>query len=564
MTLGLLIAGSGWVAAPAEALPPGRSWAPTQTIQAAGISSVRAARLEVDSAGAPLLIIGARRELGADKEWSVLGWRDSLWTPLLYTGVRQSFFPEPVLSLIGGQYLVWISTIRYPDGLGPLLLSRLLPSYTPPETVLTTFVQDSEYGAAITQARRWVARAQQRPGTFTNWVRVLYSDTVGVWRELPSLGIDEFMCTIAPLSDRSAIVAYSDGSGLNWAIADGDRWVSSGNLDPEVRFPPLHPRFRFRPSGGVWLMWTDTQSVHVSSFRNGVWERGDSVRCIHPEGETFWSAWSDMSRDPGERPVLAWGDLGVGRTFFDVGCVAFPTDSGWAPGEEIPDSRGLFLSPKVTRDRNGDAWLAWDMRGIEITRLAHTYVSATASAPAIDGVGRHRTLRWRLSEPAPESWWAVLRSNGGEEYEPVARLEAGAGQEMSWQDDSPPRGQLRYRIRRESVDSRYAWESAPAFWPAISRRPHLRLVSPGVGVERGSRIGFAIEGAVGGSVELNLYDLQGRLLSRQQPEVQGIGEGRVAFDLAGTGRPLAPGVYFVRALDGSGQASNAVKLVVLQ
>jgi hypothetical protein len=551
---------------PAAALPRGRSWAPTRVVVVPGVVRVRAPRMEVDSVGSPLLIIGAHRIGAADKEWAVFAWHDSLWTPSHFTGVRASFFPEPVLSLVPGQYLTWLSTVEFPNGLGPVLFCRLLPAQTAVETVLTTFVQDSEYGAAVSHGRRWVVRSQQRPGTFTNWVRTLYSDTVGIWRELPEQGVNDLMCTIAPLSDRSAIVAYSDSPGLNWAIVDGERWVANGVLDPGLLGPPLHPRFRFRPSGGLWLMWTNRRAVHVSSFRDGVWDRGDSVTCVHPPGETFYSAWSDMSRDPRERPVLAWGDLGVGQTFHDIGCVAFPTDSGWAPGEEIPGSRGLFLTPKVTRDRNGDVWLVWDMRGQDITRYTHTYVSATASTPAIAGAGRRRTLQWTLSESAPGSWWTVLRSRRGGAFDEVARVEAGEGTAMSWTDDSPPAGPLRYRIRRESVNTAYLWESGEVAWPPSGRKPLRLAMAPAMGQDSGSgrEVRLELADAEPGEVEIAMYDLQGRLVLRERGSSAGLGTDVLHLDLVNARRPVTQGLYFVIARDAGSRRSDAAKVVVLK
>lgn len=560
-----------WGAAsqPARALPAGRSWATTEAVGHPGIVNVRAGRLEVDGEGNPFLIIGARREGTAEREWTLFDWRDSLWAPRLFTGTRASFFPEHVLSFVPGQSLVWISTVRYPDGLGPLLISQLLPEPTPPETILATYVQSSEYGAAASFKRRWAARSDQRPGTFTNWIRVSYSDTTGIWRPLPELGrfgADEFMCAIAPLSDRRAVVAYSAGDGLSWAIADGDTWIETGNLDPR-RGGPLHPHFAFRPSGGLWLLWTDRHWVHVSSYRDGAWDRGDSTRCARGPAETFWSVWSDISRGPYERPLLAWGDLGVGSTFRDVGCVAFPTESGWAPGDEIPGSEGLFSNPKVTRDRNGDAWLMWDLRGLSITRFTHTYVSATTSAPILAGAGRHRVLSWTLSEPAPESWWAVMRARGRGDFEQVARLRAGETTEMSWTDDSPPGGVLRYKIRRESVDSRYLWESKEAHWPPGQARLRLRLAVPGPTrphVESASAVALEVEEAAGGPLDIALYDLQGRLVHRQRPESGGTGQDAIRLDLSLADRPLTPGIYFVRAQDAAGRSSDVLKIAILK
>jgi hypothetical protein len=549
----------------AEALPSGRSWAATQDIIAPGIESVRGARLEVDSTGGPLFVTQALRAGRTEEEWAVIGWRDSAWAARVFTGVRADNIPEPVLSLIPGQFLVWFSTVEYSNGYAPILFSQLLPEPTPPETVTATPVEDSEYGAAVSGQRRWVARSEQRPGTFVDWVRVLYSDTAAVWHELPAVGTNDGMCTIAPLSGHSAIVAYSDGPGLDWSVADGDHWVASGNLDPGLSLPPIHPRFRFRPSGGLWLMWADLQHVHVASFRDGVWDRGDSTTCVHAPGETYWSAWNDMSRDSSERPVLAWVDLGVGYTYTDVGCVAFPTETGWAPGEEVPGSRGLFLSPKVTRDRNGDAWLVWDLRGRQITRFTHTYVSATTSTPTISGSGRERTLRWTLSEHAPESWWVVLRSRRGGPFEEATRLRADGGLDMSWVDESPPGGHLSYKIRRESVDSRYGWESREAFWPVnIKKPPHISTEAPGRPVRQADRsVALQIEDADPGPVEVTLYDLQGRQVLWQHATSSG-GKDSIRLELGSAERPVTPGIYFVIARDAGARQSDALKIVVLR
>jgi len=44
------------------ALPAGRSWAPTTELRYPRVQHFRAERLEVDSVGAPLLIVGAQRD----------------------------------------------------------------------------------------------------------------------------------------------------------------------------------------------------------------------------------------------------------------------------------------------------------------------------------------------------------------------------------------------------------------------------------------------------------------------------------------------------------------------
>lgn len=221
----------------------------------------------------------------------------------------------------------------------------------------------------------------------------------------------------------------------------------------------------------------------------------------------------------------------------------------------------------MTRDRNGDAWLIWDLLRVGITRFTHTYVSATTSPPTITGTRRHRVLNWTLSEPAPETWWAVLRARGRGEFEQVTRVRAGPTLDMSWTDDSPPAGQLRYKIRRESVDTRYLWESEEARWPAGQEKPRLRLALPGPirpQVDVAPAVTLELEGAASGPLEVTLYDLQGRLVLRQQPESGGTGPDTIRLDFSLAERPLTPGVYFIRVQDAAGRSSDALKIAVLK
>jgi hypothetical protein len=390
-------------------------------------------------------------------------------------------------------------------------------------------------------------------------VRVAYSDTPRVWHEVPTLGTDDINCAIAPLSETSALLVYAGGSGLAWARLEGAEWVEHGVIDPNP-WHGLHPRFAFRPSGGLWLFWTTKYWAHVSSYRDGVWSRGDSLQALHPPGETFWSAWGDMSRDHEERPLLAWGDLGYGYTYRDVACVSFPTETGWATGEEVPGSDGGW-DPTVTRDRNGDAWVAWWPIRLGRTYWNHTYVSATASEPSILGVEDRLVVSWTLSEPAPGSYWAVLRAEGDGEFVDVARVRADSTVAMSWNDATAPQGQvLRYRIRRESVDTRYEWLSDEAVWAVSLSAFGLMVRGPQPVLDLAR---MQLIGAVAGPAEVQIYDVQGRRMWMTRLVADGTGRDDVQLDMRGR-REFRSGLYFVRAVDASGRMTPAVKLAVLR
>jgi hypothetical protein len=117
----------------------------------------------------------------------------------------------------------------------------------------------------------------------------------------------------------------------------------------------------------------------------------------------------------------------------------------------------------IVRDVNGDAWVAWSSFSDGMF-FAHTYTIATTSTPTVTTSGSDRTLHWTLSELAPETWWAVLAARDGGPCEEVARVRAADVLEMSWTDTSAPANEIRYKIRRESVDTRYQWLSDEVVW----------------------------------------------------------------------------------------------------
>jgi hypothetical protein len=305
--------------------------------------------------------------------------------------------------------------------------------------------------------------------------------------------------------------------------------------------------------------------MHVSSYRNGTWERGDSVKCARTDGSVSAPGWLDASRDTAERPLLAWGDFGFnGRA---VGALAFPSETGWAWGDEIPGSENIFTTPSVARDRNGDAWLVWMKNREGGNIFTHTYNKALSSTPKILNSGPSRVVSWALSESAPETWWAVLRARPGQSFQEVARVRAGQDVHMTWTDTAAPPGALLYKIRRESVDVRYQWESAVGSWPPPRFGPYLPVRDPlviGVGPRGFDLTTLVFSGAPEGALSIELFDLQGRLVHRES--IRATGSGRDTFELrpGSLAQPLPPGIYFARATDSLQRISNAAKVLVLR
>ena len=234
-----------------------------------------------------------------------------------------------------------------------------------------------------------------------------------------------------------------------------------------------------------------------------------------------------------------------------------------AIADELADSFTDGLST-VARDVNGDVWVAW-WRYVRGMYWTHTYTSAIAGTPRLVGHGRNRVVAWALSEPAPESWWAVLRARGNGPFEEVARVRAGPEVEMSWADDSPPAGILRYKVRRESLDKRYEWlsdeVSAPVGVPQPSPVGERLQLARASGNPSTGPVRLQVLNAPPGGLRVQIYDLRGRLLLEEHHTAGGLGQDSIVVDLARASP--APGLYFLRVLDAAGRASPSVKFVFL-
>jgi hypothetical protein len=289
----------------------------------------------------------------------------------------------------------------------------------------------------------------------------------------------------------------------------------------------------------------------------------DSTWNVRPVGETAAPAWLDASRDDEERPILAWGDFGYYFTYRDVGCAAFPTDSGWDLAVEIPGSEQIYTTPRVVRDLNGDGWFSWNRLRQQGLWYTHTYVKATVGLPTVSGSESSRTLSWLISEPAPKSWWAVLRAEGAGPLAPIARVQAGAGTSMSYTDATPAgSNRLRYAIRRESVDKRYEWTGGARIWFPEPRR--IKVWLPAGNPVRDGMLRLAVSGAAQGTLDVRIYDLMGREVWRVRPTAGGTGEDTLALRLSDAPRALRPGLYLLRVEDVAGHTAETAKFVVLR
>lgn len=558
-----ILAGSLVVAADtAGSAPRGRAWTPGETYVTPGRTAFFAVRLEATSAG-ELTAIGTGRG-GIPLEGEGLAWRDSSWTEQWKAG-----FPLTVLTSsfgMNGQIpLVWASLDAFLNGSryeSWLIFSMVNEGVIePPDTVTSIASGFFEYSTTASRNRRWVS-----VGDSGNH-RLLYSDSAGGWHEVEVPGNADNGTGMAPVCDSTALVAWAGRfEGLHVGALRGSLFEEG--LPPPILGSPFfvaYPQFRIRPSGGFWLGW-NTQEGHVAiaSLRDGRWFDAESLKCAYRSIGKIPDAWVnnqllEMSRDGNEYPVIVWGGYNY-ETGAEATCVCVPSDSGFTIAEDLPELTDAIRTG-VARDRWGDVWVAWHTLSSGM-HFIHTYTKATAGAPGFGGSGVTPIARWSLSEPAPGSWWTVLRAEGGGAFDSVATLRATADTLLVWADSAAPHGvALRYRLRRECLDRRYQWLSPEGNW--YPRTPALGLWLRGPHPVSDA-IEFAVTGSGSGVLESRLYDLQGRLITAGRTGTSGSGVDQGRVDLAAVSPPVRSGIYFLRVVDGAGHLSNPLRIAVIR
>jgi hypothetical protein len=434
-----------------EAVTPGRAWSPTEVLSVAQFGQLYSPRLELGSDRVPFLFAAAQYPYP-----DVLGfdWRGSSWAQATHVG-RGLYFSWPVWAPPGEFYVVGQDPFSDTEGKAWFWLAHRVGDSFEIENVTRAYPEVDDYSAAVSARRRWVMFQDG----FGAGMRLLYSDGPGNWIETPISARGGSGLVIIPLGDTTALAAWAGlDDGLRWGKLEGTTWIPGA--EPLGGRLCINPLFRRRPSGGYWFGYaTDEPYVAVRTYEDDVWGSPAGITASYRVPGWSWARYSkdfQMSQDDGEYPAIAWG-------FFDGNagaggiCVSVPTDAGWTVADQLDnDTEGIL--PSVTRDLNGDVWVAFWRYYTNGVFWAHTYTKAACTLPIVYQQGASNLVAWTLSEPAPETWWAVLREQADGSFASVARVRAAEVPQMSWRDESPVSG-VRYRIRRECVDTRYQWLS---------------------------------------------------------------------------------------------------------
>ena len=558
----------------AQVRASGRSWAPAERLTSAEFPYMPAARLETSEAGLPLLFSAAYDAAFGPGFIRAFHWADSSWADDFTLRHDPGLLPH-VSALPGKQYLLWLDNARIPSDptgtLHPLFVAEVTGDSIGALDTVAVVLGGDQYAAAASAQRRWAVVVDQ--STHDNsGPRILYSDAPNQWHNINRLPKSDYGFAVAAIGDTGALIIWGSYDMLRWGTADAGGLTQAP--DPAGLGWGTNPVLRPRASGGFWASWgTYTRKLAIASYDDGQWT-------ILPPLEGPYSGYAysyltvggDLSCGAGEYPSVAWlAEInGVYHLFVSVS-----TDTGFGPAEELTDAYDAG-GPSVARDLNGDAWVSWWTYSYG-SAWQHTYTAATGNNLRIENPGLPRRIAWTLSESAPETWWAVLKSVKGGPFLPVARVRAGPTPEMNWTDTAPPAAIVSYKIRRECVDTRYQWESAPVSWPA-GARPPIYLGPPHPPGEPDSepglvgtpedrqwgRVRLSLGVPAPGPVILRAYDLQGRLVLEQRVMAPSTERQTVSLDFRQAGRPLSSGIYFARATDAAGNESATVRVVLLR
>ena len=550
----------------AGALPAGRAWTPVQTLKLGGHSFMRPDRFEPTQGGRIELVAGGFGGPLNGRGYGLV-WSDSGWN-VRWTLDESHYVLWPALTPSDRQLLVWKSMSppvnTYYNHL--VVADVVGNSVAPQDTIALVSALDALiYAATSWGDRRWVAVRDQDFATFgfPEILRIFRQDGTGPWREMGPTGLlgSEGMRIAALDSVTVLVVSGEYHAGIHWGYLRDTTFTEQSpplSTNPLALIPSLKPR----PGGGYIAAWQEfpdtTGQVVVAKFRDSIWSRPETLAVKLPFQVQHEFIQTELSAEGSETPALAWFGYATREDVDYHIWTSFPNGGGFGVGERLEGSRD-GVNPTLVRDENGDVWLAWWKFLEDGIFWVHSFTAAEASRPAVSERFGQPLLRWTLSSPAPETWWAVMRGDGDNVMVPVARLRASDDTLLAWADTSAPAGaRLRYAIRRECRDTRYQKTSEEALWEprGLALSVAIRSRNPA-----SATIDLEVIGASQGELQVQLYDLQGREILRQSAVASGAGHDDLSVSPVNS---IRPGVYLLRLRSADGRHTPTIKVAVLR
>ena len=541
-------------------MPPGRAWAPAETLKINGHDFMVPGRFEPLRNGRIELVV---RGFGGPRGKDTYGleWQGERWVER-WDSIRDGYLIWPTLTPEQHQMLVWKTvTLPIDNHFNHLVAADVVGGQvTQPDTIATIESFALAYTGTSWGDRKWVTvRDYDQARTSRTRQRFFRSDTPGRWEELArgnDLGDQVGWTTMLATTADSVLAVTSSGvRGLLWGWLVDTTFTEVGALHDTIF---SYPMLRRCVDGTLWLFYTNTLTdFFYRKFRCGEWSPEDTLDAVLPDGVPHYFYDSMPSQDHEAFPAIMTEGYGIRGPYPDHLFVSFPTDGGFGSLERVECTTGAVVQA-MGMDENGDVWLAWYV-GYDGIFFTHSYTTSSSSTPAVTERDQRPWLVWTLSAPAPRTWWGILRSVNDGPFERVARVRAGPSESMAWGDSSAPAGaRLRYAIRRECRDLRYEVTSEAATWEPRQTRLDLSLKSANPSEKQ---VAFEIVGAAARGLDVRLYDLQGRVVQRERFVPAGSGRDTFTLSLAGD---LRSGIYVLRVQSDDGARAEERKIVVLR
>jgi hypothetical protein len=387
----------------------------------------------------------------------------------------------------------------------------------------------------------------------------------------------DWACTVSD-GEGGAIVAWHDNRDAYDIYAqrvdgDGNRmWDPAGLVIHDQPWYQMFPRMIPVPGGAI-VLWEDARDNNGDLYAAKLTNAGDTP--WGGDGMVVCNE-EDLHEDPVVAPdgfggaVIAWHE----RRTSDADIFAQRiNDAGirqWASeGVLICTSQSQERWPQIVGDGLGGAIVAWeDQRNYSTGDYYDLFAGGVdadggGKVPALlagfetsAGVGGV-TLRWSLSDTAPDRLFSVYRRAAGErEYAPVVRsVPLGGGPGYEFVDDTCGPGEYTYRVDvTDAGGTGVLFETGPVAVPA--RGVVLVQNSPNP-FHPSTVIRFYLPEQQ--PITLDVYDPKGRLVATVADGIWPAGWNNVEWH---AGQRRSSGVYFCRLT--AGKRTLTRKMVILR
>ena len=553
----------------ARAVPVGKQWSAPEVLGVSGHQLIAPDRFEPLRDGRLELVVRGMGGVLGIRGYGML-WSDSLWVQRwAFNSTYHVFWPTH--TPLDRQMLLWNTQgQRVDDYYAYLATADVDPNglIATPDTIAKVAFGAWVYSGTSWGRTRWAAVRDNDFSVlgFPEHLKIFRKQGDGPWKLMGDTGLTgRSGISIVALDSLCVLLLSSEfHGGIHWGYLR-DTVFSEQALPLGSNPLSLWPRVTTDASGGVVAGWQEApfdrlnDRVVIRRYREGHWSAPEDVSIRLPDPNQYFIDDVQLDAAGGAGPAIAWSGYSPNHVdAADFLWVSIPSDSGVGVGERLESTRG-GVNPTIVRDEYGDVWLAW-WRYLEAGCFwMHTYTSAVPSSPSVFETLGRPTISCALSEPAPESWWGILRGVGAGPMEQVATVRAGQASSIVWTDTTAlPSGPLRFAVERLCRDKRYVLRTAEAEWlpPTSHLGLQLRSANPAA-----ARVELELTGARSGLVRVRLLDLQGRQVAEVSSQANGSGRDVLTLVLP---PQLRSGLYLIRVLGADGADSAPKKLVVLR